>query len=462
VLGAGVFDADDADSVIATNGALEYHAPRTLYRANAGLSMTLDRRDEQAFFQTRERFLVDEESDRGELGANIEHKISSAFTARIDALQAMEKKTRLAGPIAATTNTDSTIGETNLRGALAWRPSPKLSVEGGAEWAFNYLDQQSTLTTANANVRVEEKRAQPFVTTTFQLIPRTSLEIGARYETSTITQSGGSALEKKFDFWKPRVIAAIDITDSTQVRLRAERDVKQLDFADFAATGGVNIGSASAGNAALKPENSWVYEAVIEKNLGKGSTLSFTYEHQDVSDTLDYVVIGGTDGHGNIGDSKRDKYQIDGKIALDGLGVRGGRIEFNPQYYSSSVVDPFIGSKRQITGGSHFRGRFFFYLDKPELRSTFTFEFRSGYRERTWRRNQMQTVLQDPIGFLSWDWSPKPGLSVRTTVNAIANRQRWWTRDIYAGDRGASPIAYREVRYTEQRPNLMVRLRKEF
>lgn len=462
-LDSGDYVSDATDKTLTADGALEYRTGETLVRGNFGLEVERSDRDDISLLTVPERFVVEDDDAQIEAGGNIERRFSPRLTGRLDLLQNVETQTRTAGRVGRQATTETTGGESILRGALTWRHDEALAVEAGAEGAFNFLDQKSTLTTANANVRVEERRAQPYATVNWQVSPPFALELGLRYETSMISQSGDTNSERSFSFLKPRAIAAIDIGSGLQVRLRFERDVKQLDFGDFAASTGNTDSSASAGNAELQPERAWVYEAAIEQRLWERSALVFTYMHEQVEEVLDYSPVGlAGDGHGNIGDGTRDTYTLDMKVALDRLGLKGGRLEVLPIYYGSNAIDPFTHAKRWISGSQQWRGKINLYLDRPEIQSTFGLESMIGYRERIYRFDQVQTTMQGFFYTLWGEWKPRPSTAIRASFFQLGPRQRFRTREVYLGRRGGAPLSFVEGRMATRDVSLQIKLRQTF
>lgn len=464
-LNSGRFQTSVIDRTLNTNAGLEYRGEDTVLRSNIGVELRRGDREDIALFAVPEHFALDEDADELELGANLEQALAPGWTGRVDALQTLTQTSRTAGRIGRQATIESENGESILRGILGWQLSETMRVEAGVEGAFNFLDQTSTLTSANANVRVEEVRTQPSVTMNWRASPSLSLELGARYENSTISQTGDTDSERSFSFFKPRAIAAWTVAEGKQVRLRAEREVRQLDFGDFAASSGESAGEAAAGNAALSPEHAWVYEAAFETALWERSALVFTYKHEEVEDVLDYVPISETtDARGSIGDGTRDIFTLDMKVTLDRFGIKGGRLDVQPIYYTSEATDPFTGSEREISGPqqSQWRGRINVYLDKPELKSTFAFESYIGFRDRLSRIDQVQTTLQ-PFFFMAWwEWAPFADTTIRTTLSNIGVRQQFRERLVYAGQRGEAPLAYIEERKVGRGPALQVRVRKTF
>ena len=88
----------------------------------------------------------------------------------------------------------------------------------------------------NDNVTVAEDRYQAFAKAIFRVRPNLSFEAGLAFEHSALEQSGDANLIKHFDYLKPRLTATWSINSVTDVRLRVEKVVGQLDFYSFAAS----------------------------------------------------------------------------------------------------------------------------------------------------------------------------------------------------------------------------------
>src|SRR5690606_36550354 len=177
---------------------------------------------------------------------------------------------------------------------LRYALSPELSFEGGGEVAYNYRDQQVALALNGipfplpaSDVLVEETRGEAFVQGSWRPSPEWTIEGGIRVERSTITQSGDTNRERSFTYPKPRFIATWSPTKDDQVRFRAEREIGQLNFQDFASEVNLNSGQQSTGNSDLEPAKTWVYEATYEKRFWDGAAAVLTYRHEDITDVVD-------------------------------------------------------------------------------------------------------------------------------------------------------------------------------
>ena len=131
---------------------------------------------------------------------------------------------------------------------MRFAQSQALTWEFGAEAAYNKLDNTTTLFQNGVKVRlpaasvlVTEKRGEVFATATWRPNDAVSVEAGLRQERSTIVSEGDVLLEKQLQFTKPRVAVTWSATRNTQMRLRVEREVGQLNFDDFVAPSSVPI-----------------------------------------------------------------------------------------------------------------------------------------------------------------------------------------------------------------------------
>lgn len=278
---------------------------------------------------------------------------------------AIRRDTQIRGTDTSTTSTDSEINrdssdaaETIVR-AVFRRKGSLLSVEAGAEGTINTLDSHIALTEDGiavplpaADVRVEEQRSELFATGTWRLTPVLSAETGLRFETSRLTQSGDSALVKSLSYLKPRLLVTFAASPGDELRLLAEREVGQLDFADFVSAASLTSGTITAGNKDLVPESLWRIELAWEHRVGPGSIV-LTARQERVSDVVDRVAVvspeGIFDSAGNIGSGRRDEVQLDLNLPLDGVGLRGVTIRGSSLLRRSRVDDPLTGESRRIS-----------------------------------------------------------------------------------------------------------------
>ena len=119
----------------------------------------------------------------------------------------------------------------------------------------------------------------------------------------------------------------------TQLRLRRRaRQVGRLNFSDFVATSGLSTFGVAAGNADLRPDQRWQFEAAAERHFGEKGALVVSLLHEVITDLQDYIPVGGgLDAPGNIPRATSDKISVSGTLPLDFLGLKTGRLK--PSFY---------------------------------------------------------------------------------------------------------------------------------
>jgi len=475
----GTFFADHWSSRFRALGAFEKITEGGLFRANFGLSHQInDERDVSEStdtFGNESRDVVDTDfSNSGvEIGADYEGNLSDSTTYQIVAVQTLGRKeddanrTSEGGSQFATE--DQQEGETILRGLLRRTISPQLNFEAGAEGAFNFLNSETALEEDGqvidlpaANVEVEELRSEIYSTLMWQASPRTSLEFGLRGETSKIKVTGDADAENRFSFLKPRVVGSYSSDGGTQLRLRVEREVGQLDFEDFAAGSELTDNTVNAGNPDLAPEQAWVIEAAFERPVFGDSALTFTYRHFEMEDVVDIIPFEGFAAPGNIGDGTRDEYGIAFAVPLDSIGPGLGRLQLSGTWRDSEVVDPVTGETREISGEPGFDGTVLYTREFPKLNGSFGIRGELTSKETDYRLDQIITTRNDHYWRVYWDWRVRPSLQVRAMLENATSRDRWRRRVRYDGLRSDGIIESRDERSAVLDPMLVFRIRWTF
>src|SRR6185437_364814 len=103
----------------------------------------------------------------------------------------------------------SDTGESIARETLRYSPQDGLTFEGGAEAAYNFLDGASAFVVNGVNQplpvpnpHVFERRSELFGQETWKFAPDWLLEAGARFEFSTIGETGAASLSHSFFYPK--------------------------------------------------------------------------------------------------------------------------------------------------------------------------------------------------------------------------------------------------------------------
>lgn len=369
----------------------------------------------------------------------------------------------------ANSDTSETIGRLEVR----QEPAAAWILDWGAEGAVNRLNSRSDLFVNGnevhipaANVRVEEIRYEAFATLTWKPSDAWTLEAGIRQEGSQISASGDVDLENTFRFTKPRLLATGRLRPTTELRVRVEREVGQLNFNDFVASpAGLGVGVVLAGNPDLAPQQAWVAEFALEQRFWERGVVTLAYRYFALTDVIDRVPLFGptgivADAAGNIGEGARQEYQASLSTPLTALGLRAGQIKAAVTYRTSSVTDPLTGRSREISALRPVEWEVRYSHDQAWWRGSWGFEATGGFRERLFRLSEVQTTKNDTWLTLYADIRIDPLTNLRLEVQNSTSRGVQRTREVYAGPRSSTPIIYTDVRDLDFGPLLFIRLRR--
>lgn len=364
--------------------------------------------------------------------------------------------------------------ETIARTTVNVQTSPILSFQAGAEGDLNWLldhtryvvnDVDTSLPAAN--VRVTELRGETFATVTWKVAKAVTIEAGLRVEASRIASTGDVARGRAFVFAKPRLSMTWSPDDADQFRLRVEREVGQLDFDDFAAgAASLTNGAVHAGNPALTPQQSWIYEAAYDRRFWGGGEISVSVKHYQLSDIIDRAPIfdpsGTYDAPGNIGGGTKDEAVVLLTLPTDRLGVKNGALTIRKTFRESRVKDPTTGMARSISGVHPQEGEIHFTQGLPRWKATWGFDIFNQFPETYYRFNEVDTDKLATSAMLFSEYKPKPDLTLRFEVQNLGGRSFRHVREIYSGPRGVSPLDHIDIRDLHGSRGFYLRIRKTF
>lgn len=361
---------------------------------------------------------------------------------------------------------DNKAGEHVLRGVWTTKPALEHTLEFGLEGAYNYreVDRQrefgaiggpfSIVPVPIATTKVEEERVEASITDVWRMSPQLTLEGALNYEVSTISQSGDVAQERDFTYAKPRVVATWAPNATDQFRLSLQRDVSQLDFADFA-TGLDSISNtANVGNPNLEPEQSWKANLQWKRPIGERGSISVTAFYDDIEDTQDFIASQLTTpaacvlvtptpaacirtAIGNVGDGKRWGGRVEASVALDFIGVANGILKLNVGAQDSEVTDPITGGKRQISSEQEYDWSLDFRQDVPSMKFAWGGDYSSAGPNPEYRHERIE--ISDPgegdLDMFVETTAFLGGALVRVTAENIFNQERDVERRFFTPNR---------------------------
>jgi len=368
-------------------------------------------------------------------------------------------------------------GETILRSTLARDLGARHHLEFGAEGALNTLDAAvdfvvddgsgpSVVPVPNSNVTIEEKRAEVFASYTWRPSDRWTIEARAANEFSTLTFSGDYSQVVRLSYFKPSIQISRTIGDNNQLRLRAYRDLSQLNFDDFTSRPAPTDNLINGGNPNLRPESDWRLEFGGDLHLPGGVTTTFALTRHWIADAADLVEITAPgpnpgdpdiffDAPGNIGEGDAWSFTTHTTIPTDFL-LPNSRLTFDAELWDTHVIDPVTHVQRGISGRAdvHLTGEF--RQDLTEHRFAWGFGFEKYSEQTTLRHNEIDNSEEGPYINLFAESTIIPGLKLRMEANDAFNPPIRRTRQFFEPDRTfpLSSLEYR-VRHFDPAPWLV-------
>ena len=357
--------------------------------------------------------------------------------------------------------------ESILRGLVRNERSAGLTLEAGAEVAYNMLEVNQAFTVGGTNiplpsasVKVEETRGEAFGKATWRIHPDLTLEAGLRMEASTIGQSGDADQEKSFFFAKPRFLATWTPMANNQVRFRFERELGQLDFGDFAASADLSDGNVYGGNVDLEPEQRWISELTYERRFWGEGIVSIGYRHDEIIEVIDRLPLpGGLSATGNIGDGTLDQLSLNVVVPTDKLHIPGGRFTFRNDWNKTEVTDPTTGESRPISGVRATQANVGFQQDVHRWKTQWGVNWLPLLGQRSYDPDQISGWRGSGYLEAFAEYKPTATLSIRAQVNLWDRFDPY--RTVYS-DRAAGVVSFTEDRQIDPRTFWSFKVRKTF
>jgi hypothetical protein len=478
--GAELFDAasDIAGRVNVVQGAGAYEFPWAggKLKLNAsGIYQDVDAAERAEVSGGPSVYTIDvvDHYRQAELGARY-LRTAGRFGFETQALQRLNRHTQDNGtvrpPVLSHLEEEDTLSESVLRSTLRFKRDDKLGFEASAEGAYNSFDTTSDVTRNGLpvklpaeDVKVAETRGEFGLLATWKPGDRFTSTAAVKVETSALEASGDLSLKRDFTYAKPRVVLAWTPDKRTQLRLRGEHEVNQINFGSFAASIDNGSGVVRAGNPDLRPQRAWVSEAALERQFWPGASAVVTLRYSALRDVVEWRALpayGNAIAVGNIGDGKRTDLIATVTLPLRRLGLDGMNLKTTANWRWSEVTDPTTGDLRPLGGLSAFVAEAHFSHDLPDWKmiwgvDAFFNSPSSGPRPTTIDRTGANLRLSAFV-----EYRIKPDLNLRVEAFNLNDEHQPWVVESYGGLRGAAPLLYTETRRNGVGPYLFVRLRK--
>ena len=334
--------------------------------------------------------------------------------------------------------------ETIARGEYSWKM-------GGADWqvaaegALNLLDVESglfelrpdglfhDLGLANADSRVEEKRAEIAFSYGRPLSSTLSLQTSIGGEYSRLSQSGGAGLTRTFYRPKGFVSLAWKPSDRLALSAKIQREVGQLNFFDFVASVNVGAGFNNAGNPQLVPQQSWNVDLEGTRNLGPWGTVTLRLYTRRYTDVVDVIPIGATgQAPGNLDSASLLGINWKSTFNLDPIGVKGAKIDAEVQFQRSRIEDQLTGLFRPINNNQTRYINIQYRHDIPKTDWAYGGSYEEFEQAFGYRLDVRERPNNTPGGLgMFVEHKDLMGLTVRGSIDNLLGTQEQFTRTFF-------------------------------
>jgi len=411
-----------------------------------------------------------------ELGQHYDRSVSGGWTMELLGLEHLNKTDTVSTFDTATDRQDfiqdNHGGEIIGRGILHWKSTSDTTVDVGGEFAYNWLatrtlfsDNGTPIAVPAGNVFVSEKRGEAFATAVLRPVASLAVEAGVRVEESTIASSGDVTLSKTLVFPKPRLVVTWTPDARNQLRLRAEREVGQLDFGNFAANAVLNTTGVAAGNPNLSPQRDWAFEISYDRHFWDDADVSLTLRHLILQDVVDRVPVfaasGAFDEPGNIGGGEEDDIAGTFSVPLDRLGIAHATLHGTATWRFSQVRDPTTGQTRVISLQHPLDAEIHFDQDLPQWDLRWGIDSYPAVRSINFLFNEIDRRLSGIENTVYLEYKPAPDLTLRlqSDLEQIATDT---TREVFSGPRNTHLLQFTDLQRRRFGPITFIRLRKTF
>ena len=344
------------------------------------------------------------------------------------------------------------------------------------EAAFNRLDQASQLYNLdstgdfveiqfpNGTGGVTEDRYEMILTHNRSFSEGLTMQLGAGGEYSKIAQTGPGGLTRTF--WRPKgsLLLAWTPRKGLDFSLKIARRVGQLSFSDFLANVFLEEGNANAGNAELRPTQSWESDLEVKKDLDKWGSTDLRLFGRWYEDYIDIIPIpGGGESPGNIDDAQLYGVEWSSTFNLDPIGWKGAKLDTRIQLEKSSIKDPLTGISRSFSFLNDRHVEISLRDDIPGSYWAWGLGIEYNHVQPYFRLSEVGRNYEGPT--YSWVFVEHKnvfGLTVNLQVFNVTNGRAIYHRTVYNGRRDSSPVLFIEDRNLSVQPIFQLKITGNF
>ena len=263
---------------------------------------------------------------------------------------------------------DVVTTEDVVRTSYAWPLRPNQNLTLGFEGARNKQDQElAAFLDTNGDFRLDpiniptaqsvvtEDRGEIFGIHNWRMSGKLTLESSLSFEVSRIKTNYPNIPVETYKFPKPRFDLRYAGTPNDRLRLKVERTISQLSFANFVPAYNTVDQRIDFGNPQIAPEKTWIFEGAYERRLkGDNGTLEARGFYRAIEDHIDRGPFGRTPAGQitsapiNIDKAKLYGLELKAGVRLTKLGLRNAQVNGRYLIQNSEVIDPFTSRERKM------------------------------------------------------------------------------------------------------------------
>jgi len=428
-----------------------------------------------------------QETDSVELGGRYEHAIGQRWSSETyvlqrfgrdlnpDDFQSTPQAVALTGDdLSDVFRLNETTSESILRETVTYRAGPSLTVKAGVEGDDNVLTSRTSfvqngapVTLPAADVTVSELRGEAFATATWQARPNLTVEAGFREEASRISSTGDVITARNLYYPKPRVVVTWTPDTADQFRLRAEREIGQLDFNVFvASTAGINTGTVLVGNPTLDPNQDWAFEVDWDRHFWNGAVLTLSFQRQIYDQLVDRIGVNSSSGEydspGDIGAADVNTEAVNLNLPTDRLGLPHGTLTGVVTFRQSHVIDPTTGPPRAFSTLHPSDWEIHFNQGFPGLKASWGFDVQGPFVQSAYRFNEVDQLKSNAYLDAFVEYKPRPDFTIQVQALNLTSRRAEQSRQVFNGPRRPGGVAFADIHNDSAGPLIKLKVIKTF
>lgn len=334
------------------------------------------------------------------------------------------------------------------------------------EAAYNELDRSSQLfdldadgnfieaDLPNATGEVTEDRYEMLITHGRTLANGITMQLGVGGERSTLAQTGPSGLTR--NFWRPKGSLNLSWTprEGMDLTFNVARVVDQLSFGQFLASVDLVNQNTNAGNADLRPRQSWETSMQIQQSLNDWGSTTLELFINNFDDYIDIIPLpGGGESQGNI--DSAELYGIDwtSTLNLDPMGWAGVRVDLSVELEKSNIRDPLTGEERYFSRHFDRDIELEFRHDVPGTDWAWGLGVQNIHAQPSFRLSQVSLGYEGPtytFGFI--EHKNVFGLTANLNVFNLTDGRSIFERTVYDGLRTDGVVRFNEYQDLSVQP----------